>query len=650
MNKRRSATIILLSAFFLVSVITAAPVQAQNDNSYFIANQMLQRQEYQRAYELFHELHKQNPSNYIFFEKTTESLINLKEYDKAIDITSNAVQQPYFSARAGIRLGEIYHIRGDTEKAYNIWDRIKKENPDNMELYLAMARAMRDRRAFEKAITTYREAAKLFSDATVLSNELANTYMQAGEYEKSIREYLKIIEENPDRISYVQSTLLRFDDEYIYDIAILEIGDFLRDLPQSHPGYRDLHQLEVWLLLERELYDRALATARNYEESQSQTTYSLYGLGAKLLSERQYELAEKAYRYYVDNNIGNAKNQGLEEIASVYTEWADYLENYNLSSVQKREELYRKAFQTLERLQREAPNYRNLERILISQSELALDRLHDVERARKFLTELEQQADSSNLAQRKYIEGRINLYEKNYDRARIAFTKSNKQDNIGEMAEKTRYFLALTDFFAGDYEFAQIQLNALERQSTSYFANDAVQLRVWIQDGLQADSTGKLLEPFARAVELFSLGDNSLAIEELKSLLLQNKFHPLTDEALLELSSHVTPQSVSSTYEMITHFLDENGRFSPLRERLMWEKARIAEQVTSDKNLSFAQNQPSNNPSSNKPETVADNNSVFPKNIGQVITLYEDILLEFPQGFYATFARSRIQELQNIET
>lgn len=650
MLKLRISAFALMASFFVVTTLSITEVQAQDNNNYFIANQLLQRQEYQRAFELFHELHRQNPDNFIFLEKATESLINLKEYEKAIEIASNATEQPYYPARAGIRLGEIYHIQGDEEQAFEIWDRIKKENPKNMELYLSLARAMRDRRAFDKAIKTYKEASKLFSDDSILSNELANTYMQAGEYEKSIREYLKVIENNPDRISYVQSNLLRFDDDYLYDIAILEIGDFLRELPQNHSSHRDLHQLEIWLLLERELYERALATARNYEESQSQTTYSLYGLGAKLLSEGQYELAEKAYRYYVDNDISGAKYQSLEEIATVFTEWADYLEDYNLSTVEQRQKLYEKAFKTLERLKTEAPNYRNLERILLAQSELALDRLYNAEQARQFLDELEQQADSSNLAQRRYIEGRIYLYEKNYGRARIAFTKSNKQDRIGELAEKTRYYLALTDFYAGDYEFAKIQLNALERQSTSYFANDAVQLRIWIQDGLQADSTGKLLEPFSRGIELFSQGKNDQAIKELTPLLAQDSYHPLTDEALLEVSSHITPQSISFSYRKISEFLNTAGRFSPLRERLMWEKARIGDQVVNDENLSFdtltleVRNQASG-------QTLSRGTVVaFPKTIEDVIPLYEDILLEFPEGFYSAFARSRIQELQNIET
>jgi predicted Zn-dependent protease len=626
--------------FLLAAGLFALPAKSQDSNAYFIANQMLQSQQYERAYEMFYQLHTQNPENYLFLEKATESLINLKRYETAIEITSRARNQSYFPAQAGIRLGEIYHISGDTLRAFSIWDKVKEQNPRNLEIYLSMARAMSDRRAFEPAIETYKAAAKLFSDTTVLSSELANTYMKAGRYEESIREYLDLIKQNPDRINYVQSTLLRFNDDYLYDIAILEIGDFLEELPATHPSYRDLHQLELWLLLERELYERALATAREFEESQSYTSYSLYGLGAKLLSDRQFELAEQAYRYYVENNIEVAKYQSMEEIATIYIEWADYLSDFNLSSGQRRDSLYRKAFETLSTLEKEAPGYRNMDRVYITQAELALEHLHQPRHATDYLAKLQQRADSSNLAQRSYIEGRIYLYENNYSRARIAFTKSNKDVRLGELAEKARYYLALTDFYAGDYEFAKIQLNALERQTTSYFANDAVQLRVWIQDGLQADSTGALLDPFAKAVEYFAQGLRDSALITLDPLITENSYNPLSDEALLELSSHVTTDILALTYARLTRYLNTAGRVSPLRERLMWEKARIGDRY-------FSQNETHSQAVST---ASGDSEISMPENRGQIITLYEEIILEYPQGFYASFARSRIEELQNIET
>lgn len=660
MIKNRSLFFIIIFALLELS-IGIQEIRAQDSNAYFMANQMLQRQEYERAFDLFKKLHQQNPENFLFLEKATESLINLKEYETAIELTKKARDRRYYPAEAGIRLGEIYHISGDTSKAFDTWDEVIENNQRNLEVYLSLARTMSDRRSFDRAIETYKAAGELFSDATVLSSELANTYMKAGKYEESVREYLELIKMNPDRINFVQSTLLRFNDDYLYDVAILEIGDFLEDLPADHPSYRELHQLELWLLLERELYERALSTAKNFEESQPYTTYSLYSLGARLLSDRQFKLAEQAYRYYVENDIEAAKYQSLEEISTIYIEWADYLSDFNLSYVRQRDSLYKKAYQTLSTLEKEAQNYRNIDRVFITQSELALDHLHEPDIARNYLEKLEQRADSSNLAQRNYIKGRIYLYENNYSRARIAFTKSNKETRLGNLAEKTRYYLALTDFYAGDYEFAKIQLNALERQTTSYFANDAVKLRVWIQDGLQADSTGTILNPFAKAVEYFSQGLNDSALKALEPVLFQNSFNALSDEALLELSTHIKEEQIPLVFGLIANYLNSAGRYSPLRERLMWEKARIADQVVTNENLSSLIGKDSSKRGSKRDSlsteenffegiSTGNNGTALPANAGQVIALYEEVLLEYPNGFYATYARERIEELQNIET
>lgn len=648
-----------------LSLGTTLPAMGQVDNTYFRADQLLQQNQYQKAYPLFEELHSDNPTSYVFFDKATECLINLKRYDEAVELAERSIEQDIYPDQAGIRLGEVYHIKGNTTQAFQVWDEVLENNDGNLQIHLTLARTMSGRRAFNKAIEVYLLADEIlkgrsasFSDSPVILSELADTYMQAGSYEKAIQKYLSLVKESPDRISYVQSTLLRFNDENLYDVAILEINDFLKDLPSEHPGQQGLHQLEVWLLLERELYERALAVAKEFEQNQSRVTYSLYSVGARLLSERQFELAEKAFSYYVDSNIQSARYQSMEELAGVYIEWADYLSNYNLAYSDKRDSLYQKAYHILARITREQPSYTNKNRVWGTLAELALDQLHNPGQARIYLNRLNDKTNGSYQAIRTYLQGRIHLYNGEYARARIAFTKSTKEERTGELAEKNRYYLALTDFYEGDYEFAKIQLNALERHNTSYFANDAVQLRVWIQEGLQADSTGKIISPFAKAVEQFSLGNKKQAVLKLVSMLQTEAYHPLADEALLELSSHVQPEHVQFTYTLLDKHLQTAGRFSPLRERLTWEKVRIADQVVT-KNTDLAINFKPQVPDTDS-LTVEERffqklnqDSVqiaIPTSKKQLITLYENLLMEFPQGFYANYARNRIQELQNTQT
>ncbi|HEX6982731.1 MAG TPA: tetratricopeptide repeat protein [Balneolaceae bacterium] len=638
MNKTRQKYLLLI-----LLVIAPQWALAQMDQDYFRAEQLFHQQKFEQAYQIFEQLHRENPSSYLFLDKATECLVNLKKYEKATALVKEAINDGHFQLQGAIRLGEIYHISGDEEQAFSVWNEVMKKYSGNYQVALRVARVMKDRGIYKQAIEVYKKAAEALPNSTMITSELAETYLQAGIYDKAIRRFLQLVKQNPSRVNFVQTRLIRLQNDAIYNTAIAELSNFLEDLRPDHPSYQHLRQLEIWLLMEQKSFKQALKTAQVLEAKTSNVTYTLYNLGTKLLAEQQYELAEQAFSFYIKNSSGSIKNRSREELAKVYIKWAEYYEDYSLGLSPEITQLYQKAFSTLQTLYDEASNYHRMDKVLIMLSELSLDVLHQPQKAAEYLEGLRQISGSSLSAPINFIEGRIHLYNKNYNRARVSFTESSKQKSSGDLAAKGRYYLALTDFYEGDYEFAQIQLKALERENTSYFANNALQLRLWIQNGLRADSTGKSLEPFARAVEYFSQGDNEQGIEELKHFFSDNSYHPLMDDALLELSTHKSIQNVIFIYGVLSKYLADYGHASPLYERLLWEKARIADQLVTNKKI------PVEDLNSSTNDTVH-SSVVIPAEVDQVISLYEEVLLKFPNGFYATYARNRIQELQKINT
>ena len=640
----------LLITIFVVALLPQIAT-AQMDDEYFAADQLLRQQKYEQAAEKFQQLHDDHPGTFIFLDKLTECLINLKEYDKAINITQQAADRGNLRTQALIRLAEIYHTSGEQEKAFGVWNQVLEKYAGSQQMHLRVARSMKERKAYDQAIKIFEEARQISSQSNVAATELADTYLQAGQYERAIQEYLQLVRAQPQRMNFVQRRLIRFRDNYIYDVAILEISDFLDDLSPSHPSYQNLQQLEIWLLMERKLFKRALVTAKDAEAQSSNITYALYNLGSKLLAEQEFALAEQAYSYYINNNIVTLKNRCRQELAKVYLQWANYLQNYNLGLSTKRDKLYQQAFETLESLRQEAPNYQRKDEVLTQLSELALNVLHQPDKAGQYLAELRTLSGNSKLAaQQTYIEGRLHLYNQDYTRARIAFSKSNKQERIGDLAEKTRYYLALTDFYAGDYDFAKIQLNALERQNTSYFANDAVQLRLWIQNGLQADSSGAKLDPFAKAVEQFAQGNDQLGINTLTSLLEDDRNNPLVDEALLELSTYQDPQNATFLYYVLSSYLKQQGQSSPLYERLLWERARLADQFVTNDNIDQSLRAAADDTTNSNQQFFKETPIQIPTTVQQLVPIYEKLLINYPNGFYSTYVRDRIQELQNLQT
>ncbi|MEL7834923.1 tetratricopeptide repeat protein [Fodinibius sp. Rm-B-1B1-1] len=642
MNK--SCTPLLLILTIPLLMLCSLPLQAQQSNTYFEADRLLRAQKYEEAAQKFEQLYQNEPYRYLYLNKLTESLINLKEYDKAIAITQEAIDANEQRIQAKIRLGELYHISGDNKQALIIWDEILSQKEGDQQAYLNVARTATERKEYQKAIEIYQQLKTSFSNSTLIASELGETYMQAGNYEQALKEFLNLVQTNPDRLGFVQRQLIRARDDYIYDIAILEISDFLEDLSADHPSYQNLQQLEIWLLVERKLYKRAVATAKNAEAQSPNLTYTLYNLGSKLLAAEEFKLAEQAYSYYVDNNVASLADRSKEELGKVYIQWAQYLADHNLDLSSQKDQLYQKALETLEDLQKNSSTYHRLDQVLLMLSDLALDVFHDPEKAQYYLEQLKENSpDNKHTAQEAHIRGRLYLYNQEYTQARISFSKSNNQERIGDLAQKNRYYLALTDFFAGDYEFAKIQLNALERQTTSYYANDAVKLRIWIQKGLQADSSGAQLQPFANFMEHLSHGKHQQGITTIKKLLSNQPTNPMIGYALLELDHSKNDQNAHFVYRAVSSYLKQQGNYSPIKERLMWVKAQLADQIITNDDIASVDLDTSVSDSSQK------KNFPIPQTTEQLIELYEELLLQYPNGFYATYVRNRIQELEEIQ-
>ncbi|MDZ7773929.1 MAG: tetratricopeptide repeat protein [Balneolaceae bacterium] len=619
---------------------TSTAQQPQFGMEYTIANRLLDDQEYEQAYRRFLKLYRENPRTYLLLDRLTECLINLQRYEEALDLTREYIENDYNNMQGTVRLGEIHYIRGDSARADSTWDRIASNPSAGLQQLLTLARTMRDRRAFGRAVATYREAERRFEQSSLVASELANTYLMSGDYNEAMQVYLDLIAEQPDRIDELQSTLYRYSDDVLYDTAILELEETMPELSTGHPAYQRLHQLHVWLLMERELYERALATSIEFEDRVSQVTFNLYVTGRRLASERQYALAVEAYRYYIDRDVASVLQRSMQELADVYIAWADYLDDYNLAYASRRDSLYRRAYGLLDDLRTGEPRYGSLGEVLVTQSELALSRLHRPDEARRYLQTLESLGDSSLASQAAYLRGRILLYEENYAQARVELTRSNRREGSGALAEKARYYLAMSDFFSGDYEFAKIQLNALERQNTSYFANDAVRLRVWIQDGLQADSTGGYLDRFSGAMRLTETGRTGEALQRLHAFV-DSSAGSLRDDAWLQLASLASPQNLTELYPQLDRYLENAGGGSPLEERLLWERARMADQW-----LNGAGDTPPLSARSGG-EASGTSTSALPADNEALVELYERLLLRFPSSFYASFARDRIQELQS---
>jgi len=553
--------------------------------------------------------------------------------------------------RTRIKLAEIYHISGDTEKAAETWQTVLDENPRQIQIYHSVASAMMDRREYTKAVEIYQLSREEFENPTLFTNEIANAFMQSGQFEKAVKEYYLIITSTPQQMGFVQQRFLRMRSDELYNIAALELEDYLLELDIQHPAYAQLYQLLSWLLLETEDYRRAFVFARQYESRTEQTNYSLYSLGNRLRSAREYEIAADAYSYYIDSNTGPV-TRATEEKATTYIQWARYLNQQGIGTNQQADDLYSEAYRLNESIIESSPNYNRMERVLTNLIDLSLDHFKEIDKANRWFEKLTAYAALENSAEpyTLYAEGRIALFDKDYTTARQALTRADRATEESNLSEKARYYLSLSDFFAGDFEFAEVQLNSLERRNTSYFANNAIQLRMWIKNGIRMDSTASDLREFSTAIQLLHTGEYEDAIDA-ASQLLENPAHSFSDDLIVQFANQLPGRFQPYVLSQLREQISKNKQ-SPIRERLMWEQAEIANQLlTASASVSdIPPNERYYELEESMYEYQTDEQRFFNRettlllNESSVRDMYESILLEFPEGFYAHYVREKLQQ------
>jgi outer membrane protein assembly factor BamD (BamD/ComL family) len=302
----------------------------------------------------------------------------------------------------------------------------------------------------------------------------------------------------------------------------------------------------------------------------------------------------------------------MVELAKTRISEADVLEFENTDSPDRIRLIVRQADSVLVRFTEEYPSNPKLSEAWLLHAELRLDHAKDPAIVAGYVERLSKTpSNTDQMSAADYLQGRLLLREGSFALARVSFTRSNRAVRTGDRAELTRYFLALTDFYAGDFEFARLQMKALERMSTSIYANDAIQLRRWLTEGTSADTSGAALRDFANAMHLVSRGDSTAALAAFEELMRNPGAGGLQSEALIHAVSMLRRTHPDQALGWLDTWMPKLPG-NPNEEQHLWLKSRILD----------SQNRTSD-----------------------AIAVYIQTLERYPMGFYADRIRNRLREL-----
>jgi tetratricopeptide (TPR) repeat protein len=644
--------VVLLFLFFTL-IIFPENARSQRGDDFLIANDYLRNGQYEEAYRIFSRLLRQNPDSHPVYDRAVTSLVSLKRFDEAVEITKDRLQRIPGDIVTQVRLGELYHMAGDTENAFASWQQTIDQNINQPQVYRYIAETLSGRREFEKSLSIYYQARENLNNPTLFGNEIARSLLVLGRFEPGMQEYVNLLMTSPMYAPTIQRQLIQYDDRDLYDAAIVTLEEATSSMLPGNEAFSPMRGLLIWLLMERQLYRRALVVARNLERSGQEGSLAVFSLGNRLKNAGQFELAEQAFAYYLDGDDREMRAMAGEETARLYMDWADYLINNNLDFGNRADTLYRAASRTIESIETQHTVYDRQLQVLALQVELALNYLKDVALAEDYLRRMRLLVRSENeQALADYLQGRIDMFRGNFMQARVYYTRANRTAGMGDMADRSRYYLALNDFYNGDFEYAGLQMRPLQRQSTSLFANNALRLRLWISEGLAADSNASDLRIFAKARHQYEAGDYDGTLHTLLPYLTDTSPMPVKDEAILLASSIIRKAHPGVAMGLLAVHMNRGIAWAS-RERVMWEKARLADLIhrgvptvtdagsrTIHQIAEFVE---ANRAGTDAAGFRADETLSIDRET--VITLYENMLIEHPTGFYAQVARERIREL-----
>lgn len=641
----------------VLAIFTPIFVLSQKSDDYTAGVQLIRQSQFEEAYKIFSRLYTQNPNNFPIYDQLINTLINLKQYDEAILITSKKLNQNYADIVLATKLAELYHLNGNIKLAYQTWDLALEANINSIQAFRYIGENMIYRREHEKAIEIYLLARRTFNNLTLFFSEITNGYVAMGRRDDAVKTIIEALGSSLGNGAFILRQIIGFDDPKITELAILEINDRLNTRLIAGPEHAPLNEVLIGLLMEGNYYRRALSTAKRYESQAENGVWPVYTLANRLKSQQEFELANEALTYYIIQSEHPLLARSLEDRARLFITWRKYLKDHNLDFGSNIEDLNTKALQDLDTLITKHKNYQRFIEVLSLKTELILDTKVELDHANTLVQVIKSNSfNQDHEIITEYLEGRIQMIQGSHSMARINFTRANRLARTGEMAEKTRYYLALNDFYAGDFEFSSIQMRALERLNTSFYANDALELRVWMREGVQQDIPTEELRQFSKAKYLFDTHKKSKALSLLFSLITGPDGTPLKGESVLMISDYLKSGNTELILDLLTITLKSYQ--GPLAERLNWEKVRLADGIYSNEiSLNLADNEFTRELANwISSQTTADNLELYENStmaismdLNKLTTMYEDMLNNFPNGFYATSVRSRLAKL-NFES
>jgi tetratricopeptide (TPR) repeat protein len=511
----------MIFRIILIFVVSAALVYTQSEaelnNKFMLAQNYEQAGDFENAIKIYEELNRIDSVNGRYYSSLNRLYVQLKNYAASVNLLESRISiQPSDISAYGM-LGSTYYLMGNEEKAEEIWFKpFTLLKPDPV-FYRVIANFAVERRAFDVAIELYKKGKEISEEKIIFSNDLAYLYSITMQFKLAAEEYCSIIESDPLQLENVKSKMLAFSEKP----QALEISiEVVRERSSDNIG---LLYLLAHLYTEAKMFDQAFETYVAIDRAQLKQGGDIFNYAQFLLKEKQYQLAEDAYRKIIEmypnsvftplSKLGYAKAleaKLMEDYFAKLPEWKTYyplvkFESENISKVIN-------AFQEVITVYgKSEAAYEAMFRVGIINYYLLMNSSDAINYFNRIMTE----APTSKVAVETYLVlGEINLLEGKIAEAENYFSRVISSRSGAEFFSSAKYKLARINLYKGNYDSSKQLLREITGNLKDDNANDALELLLLLNTNMNDSSNIKKFaeaeflaetKKFEEASELFRL-------------------------------------------------------------------------------------------------------------------------------------------------
>jgi tetratricopeptide (TPR) repeat protein len=547
MSVRKSIPIILglLMALQATGAYGQAPTRVQPDVRRDLASALrvarpLVRDDPQRAIKMLEALNEEYPTN-------SQVLILLGEAHRVAGDTE-AARQAYQTClgfhpmhlQAGAALGLLYIQDGDTKSAEATYGDLLERTQHGVNTYRTIASTLSRSGYVDLALRYYEKGRAKNKGNYILLLDIAYVHRSMGNHKQALVEYLQVIETSPKQHRLVKSRITELLRDNAADQD--ELTEVLEeDAGRNAPHRGVVMEILATTYLDHGLLESALHMAIQADEAASTNGAVLFRLAELGVNEyrRQkpadrsgyFDLSLRALEAFLDAHpdapqVPNAKLLLIDLLVDLASGRIKTQPGIDLDAAVTR------ALDALDWLIASFPGTDYAEQAYLRKGDLVFR----IQKKPKEALEIYRDGMvNSRFYRTRFAErlGRVYLVTEEYDEAQQHFGYLGSSDNE-ELQETGVFYSALMLVFVREYEMARDTLTSLaEKNPSSQFTNDAIELAWIIEEGLRGDQ--RVLNSYARALQSELADDTTRVIKELNDITGSIKDTPLRARALIRL-------------------------------------------------------------------------------------------------------------------